>query len=327
MTIRFLLGTCLAGCLVLSAGCDDKNKAEAPDEQPVAARDQAPETAKAPVAEPAAPEKPKTPVYSAEAAAKLMGELEKCEYDFNCDAYKPLVSFGKNISADLAAFAADSAKPGKARAVAAKALVEIEDPATGPQLLEAARKENDFMLRNELYKAAAASGSDEVFDALTRAYLSKEGKKHQMQIRAGIRMYQDKALDWAVAKLPKTKKKHQVKLADIITDLADKDALDAVQQLIPKVKVTMARHRLASKAIELGDQDKFSVLIKGLKSKSQYDRSDAANFLAKVVKQLPADKKPQVIKLLKAARKKDRGGLTAVGYDKCLKALDPAAAK
>jgi len=325
MTIRLLLGIFLSVCLVLSAGCDDKNKAEAPDEKP-AKEAAAPAKAPAP-AKPAEPAKPEAPVYSAEEAARLMGELEKCEYDFKCDAYEPLVSFGEKVSADLAAFAADSAKPGKARAVAAKALVEIKDPATGNQLFEAARKEKDFLLRTELYKAAAAGGADEIFAALTKAYLSKEGKEHQMQIRAGIRLYKDKALAWAIGELPKTKAKYQVEVADIITDLADKDALEPIQQLIPKVKDTMARHRLASKAIELGDQDKFGVLIKGLKSKSQYDRSDAANFLAKVVKQLPEDKKPEVIKLLKAARKKDRGGLTARGYDKCLKALEPVPAK
>jgi hypothetical protein len=317
-----LLAICLSGCLAVWAGCNDKNKAEEPVEKPdtVAAAPKPTEPAKAPE-----PAKPKAIEYSAETAAKLIGDMEKCEYDFNCKAYKPLVSFGKKVSADLAKFATDAAKPAKARAIAAKALITIKDPAVGKQMLEAARKEKDFMLRDKLYSAAAAGGSDEIFNDLTKLYLSKAGKEHQMQIRAGIRLYQKKALDWAIEKLPKTKKNQQVEVADIIVDLADKDSLKAIQGLIPKVKDIMARHRLASKAIALGDKGKFDILIKGLKSKDQYDRSDAANFLAGVIKQLPADKKAEVIKLLKAAKKKDRGGLTAMGYNKCLKALEGGA--
>jgi hypothetical protein len=317
MMLRKILAVVVSVLFVLAAGCDDKKSKEEPAEKP--AKEKVAKKPDTPV-KPTEPAKPKAPEYSAETAAKLIAEMEKCEYDFNCKAYKPLVSFGNKVSKDLAKLAADTTKSAKAREVAAKALTEIKDPATGMQMFEAAKAEKEFMLRDKLFEAAGATGSDDVFKALTAWYTNKKGKEHQMQTRSGIEMYGKKATTWALEQLPKLKK-YQVELADIITDTADKDALKPIQDVLPKVKDTMARHRLASKAIELGDKAQFGVLIKGLKSKDVYDRSDAAGFLAKVVKDVPEDKKAELIKLLEAGKKKDRGGLTARGYDKCLKEL------
>jgi hypothetical protein len=84
----------------------------------------------------------------------------------------------------------------------------------------------------------------------------------------------------------------------------------------------MARHRLAAKAIEFGDKDQFAILMKGLRSKNAYDRSDAAGFLADVAADMPEKLKPKAIKLLKSGKKRDHGGITADAFDKALRKLE-----
>lgn len=306
-------------CLALTTGCGKKESEEKKAKEPESS---AGPTETARPAEPALPVEKKPLQYSAEAAAKMIAELEKCEYDFSCKPFKPLVSFGKKVSADLVKLASDAAKPKKGRTVAAQALIMIKDPGIGMQMVEAAKQEKDFMLREKLFMAASAGGSDKVFSALSAYYLDDKGKDHKMQVRAGLRMYRKRALDWAVAQLLKKPKKNQVELADIVTDTAGKESLKAIQELLPRVKATMAAHRLASVLMKLGDAKGLDVLVKGLKSKDQYDRSDAANFLANVVKMVPQSRKAELIKLLKAAKAKDRGGLTSLGYARCLKALE-----
>ena len=63
------------------------------------------------------------------------------------------------------------------------------------------------------------------------------------------------------------------------------------------------------------------VFVAGLKSKDVYDRSDAANFLAKVAEHAPAEMKAELIDLLQKGKAGDSGGLTAMGYDEALKKL------
>ena len=57
------------------------------------------------------------------------------------------------------------------------------------------------------------------------------------------------------------------------------------------------------------------------RDQDQYVRSDAANFIADVAELAPAELRDEWIELLEAGQAKDKGGLTAVGYDKSLKKL------
>src|SRR5262245_21724177 len=98
-----------------------------------------PVVASKPVATPAVsavktPAAPAAPVYSAAAAAELLTKMETCEYDFSCDSFEKLIAFGTPAAEGLAKLATDAAKPAKARGVAAKALLQVQDPNVGPSL-------------------------------------------------------------------------------------------------------------------------------------------------------------------------------------------------
>jgi hypothetical protein len=116
-------------------------------------------------------------------------------------------------------------------------------------------------------------------------------------------------------------KDDQTYYADLITDSATAADLPTIVELLGVTKDLMARHRLAAKAIALGDAAHFDVFVAGLKSKDVYDRSDAANFLADVADKAPAELKAELIELLQKGKAGDSGGLTAMGYDKALKLL------
>src|SRR5262252_92878 len=111
-----VLGLCFSAIATL-VGC----KREPPPPPP-------PPPPPAPAAAPE-PAKPVAPVYAPDKAAELLKQFEGCENDFNCDAYKPLVSFGDKVSMQLAAIATDSTKKGQK--VAIQALGEIKDPRVG----------------------------------------------------------------------------------------------------------------------------------------------------------------------------------------------------
>lgn len=310
------IATLLTATALLYAGCGEK-KPSTTEEKPAAAN------MAEPAKEPATPEpaKAEPAAYSEDAAKKLVAQLEQCDSDIGCEAYKPLVAWGAKVAPQLAAVAVDAAKPAKGRAVAAKALVEIKDPATGKAVIEAAKAEQDFMLRSALFEAAGASGNDEVL-ALAGAYLlTEKGWDARVEVNKAIVPFGKKAFDWASAQIAKVKPTVQSALADVIADTAQAGDLPALQALIGKIKDPMSQHRFARRAIELGDLAQFDVLVRGLTGKDEYDRSDAGNMLGEVIDKLPADKKDRVIEVVKAAKAKDQGGLTSAGYDTILKKL------
>jgi HEAT repeat protein len=304
------IGSLLIVVALALLGCKGEEKKEAPKPAPV--------VDKAPPPEPA---KPAEPVYSPEAAAKLVAAMETCEYDFSCDAYKTLVGFGAKAAPEIAKLACDAAKPAKGRSVAAKALAEIKDPASGKALFDAARAEKDFMLRGDLFDAAGKSGSDEVLAAAGALFLTDEGWEIRVELMKSIAPFGKKAFDWAAAELPKRKDKFTSSLADVLGETATAAELAALQELLGKTKDVMARNLLASKLIELGDLTQFPVLLAGLESKDVYDRSHAAGQVAKVADKVPADLKDKFIKALEAGKAGDSGGMTAMGYDEALKVL------
>lgn len=286
--------------LLLAFACGTK---DADKPAPAAAKPAQPEPTKPPV-EPAKPAEPAAAVYSPEAAAKLIADLEKCEYDFNCEAYKPLVGFGAKVAPDLAKLAVDPVKPAKARSIAAKALGEIKDPAQGKALFDAAKAEQDFMLRGELYAAAGASGSDEVLAAAGALYLTDEGWEQRTEVRKALLPFGKKAFAWASAELPKAKEKFKSALADVVADTATAEDLPALQALIKSTKEEMALDRLAAAAIALGDGTQVEVLFTNLGSDDGFVRMDAAMQLGGVAEKLTPEQKAKGVELVKAAQAK-----------------------
>jgi hypothetical protein len=274
------------------------------------------------VVEPAAAVVPAAPAYSAAAASKLAGELEKCKYDFNCDAYKPMVAFGAKATPDLLKIVTDATKPATGRAVAAQALGEIRDPAAGAPLLEAAKAEQDFMLRGALFEAAGKTGADEVLSSAGALLLTDTGWKIRIELNKAIIPFGRKAFAWAVAALPAHKSdKFAVSLADVIVATAQAGDESTLKELTATARDEMAKDRLASKSVELGDTAQVAVLITNLEKGDEYTRADAGNMLARVAERIPADQKAKVLELVKAARARDKGGLTSAGFDKVITQL------
>lgn len=270
-------------------------------------------------AEVAAPDEPAAPEYTEAAAKQLVDELAGCTSAYSCDALTTLISFGPKVSAALAEIATDASKTKDLRSIALHGLTEIKDPAVGMRLFEAGKTEQEFILRGDLFKAAGASGGAETFAAMAADYASDASKEYRTELGFGVKSF-DKAMvfEYASSNYPDAEPQ-QIRFADLIRDAATDAA--AVQPLLDKTKDPMARHRLASAMVALGDASKLDILIKGFSSKSEYDRSDAANMLAAVVDKIPEDRKAEIIDLVTKAKAGDKGGLTSVGYDKILKAL------
>ena len=295
--------------LAAAAGC----KKDSNDEAPAAAPKVDPAALTPPAPEPAAP------VYSEDKAAALVGELASCKNPYSCDPLTALVSFGAKVSGALADIATDAGKSKDQRQIALHGLTEIKDPAVGVRLFEAGKLEQDFILRGGLFKAAGASGGDDTFAAMIAEYSSDSSKDYRTELGFGVKAF-DKATIFAYASSNyPAAAQDQVRFANLVQDSATDAA--AVQPLLDKTKHSMARHRLASAMVALGDATKLDILISGLGSKDEYDRSDAANMLARVVDSVPADRKAEVVDLTTKAKARDKGGLTSVGYDKILKAL------
>jgi HEAT repeat protein len=272
---------------------------------------------------PSEPAKPAAPEYSPAKAAELLKQMEGCQYDFNCAAYKPVVAFGTNVSKDLIALALDESKKG--HTVAAQALGEIKDPAAGLPLFEAARKTKDFMQRTALGTAAGKSGGDELFKAATKLWSEKITSDQGDLIERALSAFGDRATDWALQKLAAARGPiSSCTLANVVKQATAgrPEALPKIQAALPRTKHTMARHRLAAAAIALGDVQQFDQLAAGLKDpKDDLNRSDAANMLSDVVEKLPAARKDEFVKLLEAAQKKGKGHLEERGINESLKKL------
>ncbi|PKN54603.1 MAG: hypothetical protein CVU56_25665 [Deltaproteobacteria bacterium HGW-Deltaproteobacteria-14] len=314
---RIITLATLCGALFFTA-CGAK---DAPPTEP-APTDPAP-TEPAVVDEPTEPEAPAAPVFSKEEAAKQLAVVETCEYDFNCPAFEALVALGAEIGEQTAALAMDETKPAKGRAVAMLALAKVKAKVDLATLYESVKKADDYGLRGAFEKLLEALQTDDaaLLDKLHAEYLSDADGIDVVPVRGALRVMPG-TFGWAVAQLEgEHADRLDVRLVDLVTDTAQAEQLPKVVELLGKLTNPMAKSRLASAAIALGDKGHFQVLLDGLASEDVYDRSDAANQLAEVVKDLPADLKDKAIALLKAGKAGDRGGLTAMGYDKCLKAL------
>lgn len=303
----------LALCAALALGCGDRPAEQAPK-------------AAAPVEAPVAPApdggagESETP-YSPEKAAALLAELEGCQYEFNCEAYRPLVAFGEKVQGDLVALALDETRPRKGREVALQALGEMRARGVAARLHAAARQEEDFSLRRALYAAVGETGAGDaaVFEALKAEYLAIDRATRRIPVADALARFPE-ALAWATSEFGRDPEK-ETAFANVIDKVAAEGDLAAVQGAIGRATNPMARHRLAAKAIELGDQSRFPVFLDGLASENAFDRSDAANMLSRVVEGLPGELRPKAVELLRAAKARDGGGLTSIGYEKCLKAL------
>jgi hypothetical protein len=181
------------------------------------------------------------------------------------------------------------------------------------------------MLQGDLYEAAGASGGQAVFDTLIAEFVKAAASTdddREIPLRHGLGAFPAESVAWVKANMAKAKD-DQTYYADLITDSATAADLPTIVELLGVTKDLMARHRLAAKAIELGDASHFGVFVAGLSSKDEYDRSDAANFLENVADKAPAELKDKLIELLEAGKAGDRGGLTSMGYDGALKKLRP----
>ena len=268
------------------------------------------------------------PAYTADGAAKLVADLGACEYDFNCAAYKPLVSYGTKVSADLAKIATDATKPGKARQVAAKALGEIKDPATGNALFDAAKAEKDFIIRGDLYAAAGHfTGSDDVFKAAGPFFVTDDGWETRGEVEKALVPFGHRTFDWATVELAKHfQGKKYDKLEEELAALAVKVSTPAdapkLKELAGKVKAgDLAQCNLATALVQYGDASQLDVLVKALGGDDEFVRSAAGMHVADLAekKLIPADQKDKLIPLLTAAKAKDAGGMTSDGYDRALK--------
>jgi hypothetical protein len=298
----------LIGAALLASAC---GKSEAPKAAEPAPAAEAPAAAAAAPAAPAAPsaEAPAAAApatYSAEAAAKLLTEMEACKSKFNCPSFKTLVGFGQPAAAELAKLATDAAKPAGARGLAAEALTEIKDPAQGVALFAAAKAETSSRLRRDLFEAAGASGSEEVLKAAGEFLLTEDGYKKRLELSKAIVPFGAKASAWAAQMLadPKVKETFHVALADIIKDTAQKDDLAKVQELLKSTKDQMAKHRLAVKALELGDATAIEVMWAGMADKDEFVVLDAALQIGGAAKSLSPEHKAKAVELLTAAQAK-----------------------
>ncbi len=264
---------------------------------------------------------PRAYIYSEEAGKEALEAMTQCANPYTCDALDTLVGFGKKVSPDLSDLAVNAKNSESVRKVALEALKQIKDPAVGLDLFEAAKAEEEFMVRRELFKVAGESGGDEAFDAMIAYYASEDAKEHRTDMRSGLRAFgAQKIFGWASENYPE-EADSQVRFADLIGDASEAASKEAVVALIAKTTDVMAKHRLAKVAVELGDDAQLEILIAGLKSDDQYDRSDAANFLQDVTEKIPEAQRAEVIELVKAAKGKDQGGLTTRGFDSVLKKL------
>ncbi|MBK9030192.1 MAG: hypothetical protein IPL61_02435 [Myxococcales bacterium] len=281
------------------------------------------EPAAAPVAA-AEPTPPPAPTYSPAAAKALVSEMVKCSSDYGCAPLDTLVGFGAQAAPEVLSLAVDATATKDARGLAATVLTKIKAPDAGLPLIAAASAiTDDSMLQSDLYEAAGASGGQPVFDALIAEYAKASASlddDRDIPLRRGLRAFPAESVAWVKANLPKAKD-HFSSYADLITDSATAADVPTIVELLGTTKELMARHRLAAKAIELGDPAHFDVFVVGLKSKDQYDRSDAANFLKDIADQAPDALKPELIELLQKGKAGDAGGLTAMGYDGALKKL------
>lgn len=300
--------------LLVGIACDSKDNKKAPDSKPAAA-------AATPKADEPKADEPKAAAYSPEAASKAVGELDKCESQFSCDAIDTLIGFGDKASADLVAIVADTAKGKDLREIALHGLTEIKDPKVAMKLFEAGKVEKEFILRGSMFKAAAGGNDDATFKAMVEHYLAPESDDYRTELGIGIKKFDKaKVFAWASENYPEDKDK-QTDVANLVMDSATEGDKAKIDELIGKTTHTMAKHRLASAMVGFGDVAKLDILVAGLGSEDQYDRSDAANMLAKVVDKVPADRKAEIVDLATKAKEQDRGGLTSRGFDKLIKEL------
>lgn len=310
--LRLLATALLTTCTL--AACGDKAPADSPS-----AKSDAPASAAAASAPASAA--PKAPTYSKAEAAKLLEQVNGCKYDFDCDAFKPLLGFGDQAHADIIAFVEDKTKSEKGRKVALQLLVKGKAAAMAERVYAVAKSIEGFD-RGDYYKAVGAlgAGNAKLFEQLKAELLAEKSSIKSIPIRNALEGMPTLAMTWITADFGK-EPKAETRLASLVGAVAKAEHLAAVKAMLGKATDQMAKHRLAVAAIKLGDKGHFNVFVEGLQATNQYDRSDAANFLAKVAKEAPADLKAKLIELLKAAQAKDRGGLTSRGYTKSLKIL------
>jgi len=312
----------LALALAIGA-CGGETPAPAAPEGPAAAAEPGAEgaepTAEAP-AEPAAA----APAFDADAVAGHLEALAECRSEYGCPAHDALIAFGPAIGPLAHAFALDTEKPAKARGIAMSALGAVKAEVDAGALYAAIRVAKDRDLFSGLESIIrATTPDDEALIASLRAdLLSGDRAVDALAIRRMLGHLPGQGA-WALAELEGgPPAKQSLALANLVSELSTPEDAARLASVLPTLTHPMAKHRIAATAIAHGDKAHFPVLLDGLRSNDVHDRSDAANMLARVVKELPAELKAEAIELLKAGKARDRGGVTARGYDNCLKVLE-----
>ncbi len=325
LVLPFVLSSLVSLCTTACKGSDTKAESVSASDVDVATKGAEvvaePTTGRGGAGMGMAMDDPQAYIYSEEAGKEALEAMTHCANPYTCDALDTLVGFGDKVSADLADLATNDKNSEVVRKVALEGLKKIKDPAVGLGLLEAEKAEEEFMVRRELFSAAGESGGEETLAAMLAYYASEDSDEHRTDMRSGIRAFDAKLVfAWASENYPESEGS-QVRFADLVNDTGEVASKEKVVELIGKSTHIMAKHRLAKVAVQLGDESQLSVLIAGLKSDDQYDRSDAANFLEDVAEKIPEEQKQEVIDLVKAAKAKDAGGLTSMGYKKVLEKL------
>jgi len=311
----------LTAALGLSFATGCKKEEEAASQPPVTK----PADPVAPPTEPPPEAKPVAAAYSPEAGKQAISELSACSSQYGCPAFETLVGFGGAAVPELLALVGDLNASKDARGLGAATLAKIASPDAGLKLIEIANAlpGEDSLLAGDLYEAAGKSGGQPTFDALIAAYataIASSDDNRDIPLRGGLRGFPTESVGWVKATMPSAKDNY-TGYADLLTDSASAVDLPLLNELLGQTKHVMARNRIAAKAIELGDKAHFDVFVAGLSSKDGYDRSDAANFLANVAQDAPADLKPTLVELLYKGKAGDAGGITSMGYNQSLKKL------
>jgi len=246
---------------------------------------------------------PPKPVASRSEIGGQIAALTKCATDIGCQAYTTVVAFGSVAADDLITVATDVRAPINQRRLALKALQVLTDPNTVAMKVFRAAKSmagTGALSAADFYGAAAASRTRPVFDAMIGEYeklLPPPTDDRELALRHGLRAYPKEVVGWAAAAI---RREHPAQVAELVADVATTAEQVAVAALLDATTDQPAKHRLATKLIELGANDAvlFAILENGLVYKDPRVVADAARHLAMISSKIPPDMKPWLVERL-----------------------------
>jgi hypothetical protein len=284
---------------------------------------EAPKTDSTTMAADATPKEDAKPVFSADAAAKLITELEACTNAYSCDASKKLIEFGVDAIPQLSAVAVDAAKSEQARKNALYALTEIKTNPGGADLFAAGKTEKEFMVRGDLFKAAALTTDDALLTEMLDYAISKAAIKadHETDMLSALTDASDaKVMTWAKG-LAKIGADQELDVANLISDHGRAEDVAFAAEKMKAFKDNMAKSELAKYLVEQGDMSGMDQLLKNMKASDQYDRNYAGGQFADVWEKCPADKKAEALKSLEKIAKENATGYANSDITKAIEGL------